>query len=136
MTICTKGGNRWFGEVTDENMKRSEIGEIAHQMWMEIPIHKENVTLDEFIIMPNHVHGIIILNNQDDDHGRDAINRVSTGGSTTTHNPMLSPHSLPNIIREYKSRVSFEVHKKQLKFLWQPLFYEHIIRDEKDLHNV
>ncbi len=89
--------------------------------------------LDEFIIMPNHIHEIIIL--YKNNHCRDAINRVSTGGITKKHNPMLTRDSLSFILKQYKSRVSYEIRKTQPGFAWQSRFYEHIIKDEKDLDN-
>jgi len=87
--------------------------------------------------MPNHIHGIVIIENQ---HCRDAINGVSTdsGGITRAHNPMLSENSLSKIIRWYKGRCTFEVNKIQntIHFAWQPRFYDHIIRNEKLLQKI
>ncbi len=132
ITICTHNHECIFGILAEEEMKLSHIGMIAKNCWENIPNHFHNVELDEFIVMPNHIHGIIICENN---IRRDAINRVSTGGITKTNNPMLSHNSLSNIIRQYKSRVSHEIHKTQPDFAWQPRFYEHIIRDERDLQN-
>jgi Transposase IS200 like. len=134
VTICAGGMIEYFGNVVNGEIKRNDVGEIAHQMWMEIPNHNKNVMTDEFIIMPNHVHGIIVL--CENDHGRDAINRVSTGGTTKSKNPMLMRQSLPYIIRQYKGRVSFEIHKTNSEFSWQSRFYDHIIRDEKGLNAI
>ncbi len=76
--------------------------------------------------MPNHVHGIIEINKND---GRDAINRVGTGGGITKNmNPMLHSN-LSRILRWYKGRTTFEVHKINSKFSWQTRFHDHIIRD-------
>jgi len=143
VTICTKGMVEWFGEVVDGIMKRNDIGEFAHQMWMDIPTHHENITMDEYIIMPNHVHGIIVL--LEDRHvsigektkfiiqSRDVACSVST--SITAK---ISPKhgSLGAIIRSYKSAVSNWCHTNGHDvFAWQPRFHDHIIRDEKDLNN-
>jgi|WetSurMetagenome_2_1015567.scaffolds.fasta_scaffold227713_2 putative transposase len=134
VTICTGSMIECFGDVMYGEMKRNDVGEIAHQMWMNIPNHHEHAMLDEFIVMPNHVHGIVVL--CENDHVRDAINRVSTGGTTKSKNPMLMRQSLPYIIRQYKGRVSFEIHKTNPDFFWQPRFYDHIIRDEKGLNAI
>ena len=64
ITICTKNREHFFGEITKGKMKLSEIGEIAKKCWLEIPEHFPFVKLDEFVVMPNHVHGIILLTNQ------------------------------------------------------------------------
>ena len=134
VTICTGGMVEWFGKVVDGENKRNDIGEITRSLWMKIPEHHQHTMLDEFIVMPNHVHGIIVL--CENNHGRDAINRVSTGGKTKTHNPMLSCDSLSYIIRQYKGRVSFEIHKTQPDFTWQSRFHDRIIRDEKELNAI
>ena len=85
--------------------------------------------------MPNHIHGIVIIN-KTTEH-RDAINRVSTssiikpispGGKTGYKNPMLHDN-LSRIIRWYKGRMTFECRKIEPGFLWQSRFYEHIIRN-------
>jgi REP element-mobilizing transposase RayT len=62
ITICTKNRDHFFGEVINKEMQLNEIGITADNCWSEIPDHFENTTLGEFTIMPNHVHGIIIIN--------------------------------------------------------------------------
>lgn len=61
VTICTKNKEEWFGKVEQESMNLSGCGEIAHDLWAEIPAHFENVGIDEFSVMPNHIHGILIV---------------------------------------------------------------------------
>src|SRR3972149_11281080 len=138
VTICTKNQECVFGRIADGKMLLTRIGNIAKRLWLEIPEHFKNVELDEFIIMPNHIHGIVIIENQ---HCRDAINGVSTtdgGGITLAHNPMLSENSLSKIIRWYKGRCTFEINKIQITihFAWQSRFYDHIIRNEKSLQKI
>jgi len=65
ITICTKDRKCLFGEIKDNQMFLNEFGEIAKDVWLEIPNHFPNVELDEFVIMPNHIHGIIIIQNAD-----------------------------------------------------------------------
>jgi len=62
VTIVTHGRQCLFGKIVDGEMRLNECGEITKQFWMEIPKHYPHVSLDEFVIMPNHVHGIIVLN--------------------------------------------------------------------------
>jgi REP element-mobilizing transposase RayT len=129
----------------------SEMGKIVDQCWKEIPNHFENVMLDEFVVMSDHVHGIVFLE-------RDAINRVSTststststtstsmskstptrGGITKNKNPMLFHNSLGKIIRWFKGRTTFEINKKYpyAGFQWQSLYYDHIIRDQRAFENI
>src|SRR3970040_2736432 len=98
VTICTNNMECVLSRITYGKVVLTGIGNIAKRLWLEIPEHFKNVELDEFIIMPNHIHGIVIIENQ---HCRDAINGVSTtdgGGITRAHNPMLSENSLSKII--------------------------------------
>ena len=61
VTICTHNRVNHFGEIDNDQMKLSNIGQIATDCWQDIPEHFENTALDEFVVMPNHIHGIIIL---------------------------------------------------------------------------
>ena len=134
VTICVKNSECVFGNVDDNKMILSEIGKTAEKFWLEIPAHFPFVKLDEFIIMPNHIHGIIIIDNHRD---------VACNVSTRTNNKIMSiispkRGSLSTVIRSYKSNCTKTINKIQNKFnfQWQPRFYDHIIRDEKSLHNI
>ena len=76
-------------------MRLNEIGNIAEICWLEIPKHFPAANLDEYVVMPNHIHGIVSIKYKENVivdgrcHDRDAINLVSTGGITGKHNPML-----------------------------------------------
>jgi len=65
VTICTANKTEWFGKIINAEMQLSKIGSIAFRLWCEIPTHFPYITLDEFVIMPNHLHGIIIINKSD-----------------------------------------------------------------------
>ncbi len=117
-------------------MQLSQVGKIAQKHWQEIPEHFDDVDIDEYVIMPNHVHGIIVINKP----RRDVACYVSTNNDDM-HQTMskLSPKpgSLGTIIRSYKSSVTRWCHHfDDDLFRWQPRFYENIIRGEKSLNNV
>jgi REP element-mobilizing transposase RayT len=82
VTVCTAQREHFFGEITGGEMQLSTIGQTAHDCWTQIPAHFPFVVLDTFVIMPNHVHGIIVIDKSDDAAvaaaRTDAINRVST----------------------------------------------------------
>jgi len=61
ITICTEGRENYFGKILNGVMELSEIGQLAHKFWFEIPDHFPFVFLDSFVVMPNHIHGILIL---------------------------------------------------------------------------
>ncbi len=136
VTICTHGMETFFGRIVNNKMWLNDMGVLADLYWKDIPKHFPFVELDEYVVMPNHMHGIIIINNQScrDAICRDAINRVSTiistkrGGVAGTQNPMFH-NNLSRIIRWYKGRTTFEIRKKTSVFQWQPRFYEHVIRN-------
>jgi REP element-mobilizing transposase RayT len=65
VTICTHQRNCLFGEIVDGEIKLNTNGEIARGSWLSIPRHFKNVELDEFVIMPNHLHGIIIIDSSE-----------------------------------------------------------------------
>ena len=61
ITICTKNRDHFFGEIENGQMKLSKIGLLADVFWHEIKNHTENIELGAFVVMPNHIHGILIL---------------------------------------------------------------------------
>ena len=145
ITICTDGKKCFFGEVVQGEMQRSLIGEIAHKLWYEIPNHFSNCQIDSFCVMPNHIHGILVINQIREEDAmnprtqeEDAMNRVSTrgGGVTRLFNPMLSKNSLSKIVRWYKGRCSFEINQIYQGFGWQERFHDNIIRDEFALNQI
>ena len=71
VTICTQNRECWFGEISDGVMALSAMGHIANSCWHEIPNHFPFVELGVHVVMPNHVHGIVIINKTDD--GRDVV---------------------------------------------------------------
>jgi len=69
VTVCVQDMKRVFGDIKNSAMALNECGEIAKTMWLEIPQHFENIQLDKFTIMPNHIHGIIIIDNDNVGNG-------------------------------------------------------------------
>ena len=153
ITICTAHRKHYFGDVVNTSelgisMQLSKIGLLAQKHWYEIPQHFPFVHLGEMIIMPNHMHAIIVIDKPDDKHNgrddRDAINRVSTvtkpelnntGGITGNKNPMLTDN-LSRIIRWYKGRITFESRKIHADFEWQTRFHDHIIRNDESFKRI
>jgi REP element-mobilizing transposase RayT len=151
VTICTKYRSCHFGEVVmgknEPEMEYSEIGEVAKWYWEEIPKRYPNVTLDVFQIMPNHIHGIVVIN--------ELQTPESEGSSPVAACPGMLPQgeemwpanfnqfskpikgSLSMIINHYKGDVTKWCNQNGYDYpIWQSLFYEHIIRNEKDLSRI
>ena len=123
VTINTKNHVSYFGEVTNGEMVLNKLGNQTETIWKQIPIHYKIVELDYSIIMPNHIHGIIIINQ----------NVETRHASSLQHKyPTLS-----NIVGSFKSAVTKCAHEKGIiNFFWQSRFYERIIRNEKELYNI
>ncbi|HOM64419.1 MAG TPA: hypothetical protein PK591_01200 [Ignavibacteriales bacterium] len=165
VTICTKDRIPYFGNVINGMVQLSEIGKIALDELQKTPeIRKDmNVTLGEFIIMPNHIHCIIIIGENEynicrrdamhcvstniamrgderrdamrcDNNRRDAMHGVSTINTTNKFGPQSK--NLPSIIRGFKSAVTKRAKIINPDFSWQPNYYEHIIRDEKSFKTI
>jgi putative transposase len=142
VTICTKNRKKYFGDVRDYVTELSDIGNIAQEQWHKNAQLRDNVRLDEFIVMPNHIHGIIIIDNQfivETRRGNAEQTNVETrrGASLRWDENKfgpLPPKSLQSIINHFKGAVTNWCHKNGYQnFAWQPRFYDHIIRDEKSL---
>ena len=66
VTICTKNREHYFGSINNECITLSNVGVIANLLWHEIKSHAKNITLGEFVVMPNHVHGILMISGNDE----------------------------------------------------------------------
>jgi REP element-mobilizing transposase RayT len=140
ITICTSQKICYFGNIINHQMQLYSVGKIAQKFWLEIPQHSKHTYLDEYIIMPNHIHGIIVINNPDN-LCRDVPWNVPTSNDDNLSQIMseLSPKSgsLSAIIRSYKSSVTRWCKQNNYNnFAWQPRFYEHIIRNDGSLDNI
>jgi putative transposase len=82
ITICTKDRLHYFGEIENGKMILSNVGVIADLMWYEIKNHAKNIELGEFVVMPNHVHGILILNYGDTNGNTNGDMNGDTNGDT------------------------------------------------------
>jgi len=146
VTINTKNRACYFGDVVDDKMQLSDIGLLVHRFWNEIPHHFSYVQLGAFVVMPNHMHGIIIINKPDDGRdvgdgqpgdGRD-VETPKLGVSTQTGaaSQKWKPGSLGVIINQYKRVVTIRARKIDTVFAWQPRFHDHIIRDENEYQRI
>jgi len=137
ITICTKGMINYFGKIVEEKVILSAIGNIVNEEWLMTGQIRKNVILDEYIIMPNHVHGIIFLLNKPDIV---ETPRWGVSNSETTHRVVsttLKKDSISSILGQYKSNCSKRIKDCGIKnFQWQPRFHDHIIRNPKELYNI
>ncbi|NEP43522.1 MAG: glucose-6-phosphate 1-dehydrogenase [Okeania sp. SIO2H7] len=118
-----------FGDIIDGIMHPNFVGKTVKAVWYRLPQHFKNVTLDAFVIMPNHLHGIIILN--DNNWQRSPQKKSPTLNGT-------KPGSLSAIVQNFKSLSSRQVNGilKSSGTIWQSNFYEHIPRNEGSLNRI
>jgi REP element-mobilizing transposase RayT len=96
-----------------------------------------NIKMGEFVVMPNHVHGIIIIENDYmDTHRRDAMHGVPTNETTTTNHFGPQSKNMASIIRGYKSAVTTYARKNSISFAWQRNYHDHIIRNDHEFQMI
>lgn len=122
-----------FGRITRSKIRLNKLGKVAERCWKEIPEHNSLIELDYYVVMPNHLHGILILNGNE---RRDVACNVSTAEN---YYSSISPkkNSISTVIRSYKSAVTRRAHKNgNDTFRWQSRFYDRIIRNDRELYNI
>ena len=131
VTICTQNRVHYLGEIFSNNVEKQEfaslrttaIGEVAFNNWLDIPNHFSFIELDEFVIMPNHIHGILFINKPD------KIDWQVNKFGVQSQNPA-------SVIRGYKASVKTYSTINNVEFGWQPRYYDHVIRNEKEYLNI
>lgn len=143
ITICTKDRIPHFGDIVETqhlvspskkdiivtetqhlvSLQETEIGRIAYDYWLQIPAHFHFVELDEFVIMPDHIHGILFINKPN-----------KSNWEFNQFGPQRQ--NLASIIRGYKASVKKYATLNQLDFAWQSGYYDRVIRSEKEYHNI
>ena len=148
VTIGINGQARVLGRVRRGQMKLSRLGEIVKRSWQQIPEHFPSVTLDEFVIMPNHLHGIVVQWGEAGTACRAPTDRLEAAvafaplvkeGRTQERFSQPVRGSLPTIVRYFKSAVTKAGREQGLwgnRTLWQRGYYEHIIRQAESLDEI
>lgn len=154
VTICTKKKLQWFGEIRDGKMELNEIGKIVETEWRKTPKIRPYVRLDDFCIMPNHIHGIIVIENVET-CGAHVSERIKTfdkqseaeklrneeeleietrAPRVSTKKLVLQPKGLGSILNQLKGTLTKQIHSMNYPdFSWQPRYHDHIIRSEPEL---
>ncbi len=141
ITICTDNHKYLFGDIVDGEMNLNKTGQIVHSEWFKTETIRLNISLDAFVIMPNHVHGIIIIKNDMSVLHPDTMNQGTMHCAPATIEKFGKPTSntIPTIIRGFKSAVTNRLNRKNntpgLK-LWQRNYWEHIIRNDKSMNKL
>jgi len=128
VTVSAHNRECLFGDVVNEKMRLSPVGQIVRDEWLRTESIRRDVTMDEFVVMPNHLHGIICIR-------RGTLQRAPT----VERFGKPASDSLPTIVRLFKSATTKRVNilrNMPGTPVWQRNYYEHIIRDEDDLNRI
>lgn len=142
VTICTQNRQCLFGEIVEGHMILNEVGKIIVRWWEETKNKFPNIELDEFVIMPNHLHGIITIVGADlrvcpDSKGQGTTNkRIKQGEHTGSPLQKIIQWFKTMTTNEYIQGVKSGICPPFKNHLWQRSFYDHVIRDEQSLHDV
>ncbi|MEA3392040.1 MAG: transposase [Candidatus Marinimicrobia bacterium] len=140
VTIKTKKGSHYFGHIQHGRMILNELGRIAQKCWQEIPEHYPFVILDEFVVMPNHIHGIIVIDKCQYDVPVETQDLASLQNRNITPKQIgkFGPQSknLGAIVRGFKIGVTKYVRKNDIPFDWHPRFHDRVLRIENDELNI
>ena len=135
VTLVTQGRARLFGEMEGGEMRLNPFGEIVKEEWLRSAEIRDEISLDAFVVMPNHIHGIIFIHGIVGATGRSPLPQNET--SRYAHGP--APKSIGALVAGFKSSVT-----KRINILrnapgvpiWQRNYYEHIIRNEEDYERI
>lgn len=133
VTICTYHHKNLFGEIKNSKMVLSSFGKIVNEEWLRTKELRKNIDLDEYVIMPNHFHAILIIER------RDTARCVPTTVNENRKFGEMQAGSLSAMVRSFKSAVTKGINELQntsREPTWQKGFYEHIIRNEQDLYHI
>lgn len=133
VTICTKDRKCLFGNILSQKMILNESGKIVKKCYDDLPEYFPDVGLNEFVIMPNHFHGIIIITSD----GRGLINQTPTGIGDKWILMKNPKQTLGKIVRHFKAKTAKHIHDAGFNhFSWQRNYWEHVIRNEKSYNKI
>ena len=134
ITICAKDRDCVFGHVMDGSMHLNKVAQIVQEEWLGTAFIRREIDLDEFILMPNHVHGIVVIKD-------DAVG--ATGRSPLRAHSMPrsgpAPRSLGSFVAGFKAGSTKRINQHRETPgvpVWQRNYYEHVVRDEEDLRRI
>ncbi|MEW6568022.1 MAG: transposase [Chloroflexota bacterium] len=130
VTICARQRECLFGEIAEGTMRLNNLGRIVEEEWLRSGFIRQEIELDEFVIMPNHLHGIVVIT---------SVSPVgATGRSPLLHRAASgpAPRSLGSFIAGFKAAATARINATRRTPggpVWQRNYYEHVIRDDADL---
>jgi REP-associated tyrosine transposase len=140
VTICTHQRTSLFGWIVDSELWLGTRGEVVDACWREVPEHYPQVELDAFVVMPNHVHGIIVIGDASEDQALRAADAGATCRAPTVgRKPRLERSALGHIVRSFKAASTKAIRALETggpQVVWQRGYHEHVIRSEAALARI
>ena len=139
LTICTANRQHFFGKIEDSEMQLSKVGEYCSACWMNIRDHFPFFYIDESVVMPNHVHGIVLVENPLFVETRHALSLRHTPNEPPARHFRFrnqGKNTISAMVGSFKSAVSKYCNKNNLSFGWQSRFHDHIIRDKEEFYKI
>lgn len=138
VTICINGGLSTLGEIRNGQVYPSQPGEMVQTVWDELPLHYLGVAVDAFVLMPDHVHGIIVLTHDN------TVGTTAEGLFSPTSDRPHKPMTLGNVVHRFKSLTTAKYRYGVTEWCWPPFpkrfwqrnYHEKIIRDESSLDTI
>lgn len=129
ITICTHERHCTLCQINSDTFVETALGRLAQQCWLDLPAYWARLALDAFVVMPNHVHGIVVITTP----------REGRTSAAPTDEPPLPAPSLPQVVQAYKAAVTRRALASRIALgqrIWQRGYYDHVIRDEHDLNRI
>ncbi len=134
ITICTRLRENFLGQIIENKMIHSDMGKIVSKCWNEIPQHFSDIFLDEFVVMPNHIHGILVR----PELKREEMNAIQSQRDENKQSSARFGSNLSTVVGSFKASCTRIINKTkgEIFFGWQRGYYEHIIRNEQSLYKI
>ena len=136
ITVCTRNRENLFGEIVDGEMHVNHFGSIVRKCWDDLPHHYSGVELDAFVVMPNHVHAIIMVL----EDAENPVGAIHESPLPSTDKRIMRRRMLvPKIIGRFKMNSAKRINQMRGTEggpVWQRNYFEHVIRDEKSLNKI
>jgi len=139
VTMCAQFRRSLFGEVRDGSVIQTPLGRIVESEWNELPRHYDHAVCDVSVVMPNHFHGVLFLLRSGDAANGATTSDAHTASCVTTRSfGRVAAGSVSSVIRSFKAGVTRRARAELgiIEQIWQPNFYEHVIRNDEDLYNI
>jgi REP element-mobilizing transposase RayT len=151
ITICTYQKQCIFGEIIEDKMILNQVGNSVKREWLKSVNVRQEINVDEWVIMPNHLHGIVVIKQDDNNNSTNLVGATDGVGATNGMGASLAPlqnqkgvgvrkpKSLSSFIAGFKASVTREIKKvcrDKKPLVWQRNYYETVIRNEPQLNHI